>query len=99
MTKSQSRKFSRLFDSHKMHLLALLGLFTDRNDSFRYPFTYFTTSEIPPPLGRSLPVYTIIEITLPVGMTFIAGNTVPICLSISFGMCFHTTLLTNYSIS
>ena len=30
--------FSQLFHHHKMHLLALLGLFTDRNDGFRYPF-------------------------------------------------------------
>ena len=35
----------------------------------------------------------------PRGMTFVAGNTVPICQNISFGTCFHTTLLTNYSIS
>ena len=33
--------FSRLFHSHKMHLLALLGLFTDRNDKIPYPFIYF----------------------------------------------------------
>ena len=36
----KSTSFSRLFHSHKMHLLALLGLFTDRNDRFSYPFIY-----------------------------------------------------------
>ena len=47
MSVKYDQKFSRRFDSHKMHLLALLGLFTDRNDSFHYPFIYFKTSEIP----------------------------------------------------
>ena len=36
--------FSPLFRGHKMHLLALLGLFSDRNDVFRYPFIYFNYS-------------------------------------------------------
>ena len=37
----KTRTFYRYFCSHKMNLLALLGLFTDRNDSFPYPFIYF----------------------------------------------------------
>ena len=32
------RMFSPLFHSHKMHLLALLGVFTDQNVGFPYPF-------------------------------------------------------------
>ena len=35
-----TKTFSRLFHRHKMHLLALLGLFTDRNDKFPYSFIY-----------------------------------------------------------
>ena len=31
----KTRMFSPLFLSHKMHILALLGLFTDRNDIFQ----------------------------------------------------------------
>ena len=37
----KARTFSRLLQSHKMNLVALLGLFTDRNDAFPYPFKYF----------------------------------------------------------
>ena len=37
----KTRMFSRLFHSHKMHMLAHLGLFTDRNDRFSYHFIYF----------------------------------------------------------
>ena len=47
--------FSRLFHSHKMHLLALLGLFTDRND--RFPtLSYAWSPKIDTPFGRSHPV-------------------------------------------
>ena len=38
--------FSPLFRGHKMHLLALLGLFSDRNDVFRY-LSSTSTSQIP----------------------------------------------------
>ena len=37
----KTRTFSRLFHTHKTHLLALLGLSTDRQDKFPYPFIYF----------------------------------------------------------
>ena len=37
----KTRTFLEPFLSHKLHLLALLGLFTDRNDRFPYPFIYF----------------------------------------------------------
>ena len=33
-------KFLQLFHSHKIILLALLGLFTDRNGRFPNPFIY-----------------------------------------------------------
>ena len=33
----KTRTLSRLFQSHKMYLLAALGIFTDRNDSFSLP--------------------------------------------------------------
>ena len=40
-----TRKFFRFFHSHNLHLLALLGLFTDRND--RFPtLSYISTGEI-----------------------------------------------------
>ena len=32
---------TRLFHSHKIHLLVLSGPFTDSNDRFRYSFIYF----------------------------------------------------------
>ena len=32
--------FAQLFQTHKMHLLALLVLCTDRNDRFRFSFIY-----------------------------------------------------------
>ena len=43
MNRSQNHKwmFSRLFHSHKMHLVPLLGLLKDRNDTFPYHFIYF----------------------------------------------------------
>ena len=54
--------FSRLSHYNEMHLLTVLGLFTDGLERFRYP----STSKIPTlsyfmpekgtPLGRSLPV-------------------------------------------
>ena len=66
----QIRKFSRLFQSHKILLLALLGPFTDRNNRFLYLFIYlnyivkslpFHIPELKPKkgalFGRSLPVY------------------------------------------
>ena len=34
-------RFLNFFYSHKMPLLVLLGLFTDRNDRISYPFIYF----------------------------------------------------------
>ena len=37
----KTRTFSRLFHTHKTHLLALLGLSTDRHDKFPYPFIFF----------------------------------------------------------
>ena len=37
----KTRTFSRLFHTHKTHLLALLGLSTDRQDKFPYSFIYF----------------------------------------------------------
>ena len=37
----KTRKFSRLFHRAKMHLLALLGLFTDRNDRLSHHFIQF----------------------------------------------------------
>ena len=36
-TQHRSRTFSRRFNSHKMYLLSLFGLFTDRNDRFSGP--------------------------------------------------------------
>ena len=44
MNSHKTRTFYRLFHNHKMHLLALLGLITDLNDRFSYPYT--STSEI-----------------------------------------------------
>ena len=38
--KHKTRMFSRLFHTHKMHLLALLGLFYDQNIKSPYPFIY-----------------------------------------------------------
>ena len=38
----KTRMFSWHFHSHKMHLLALLGLFTDQNERFSYPFIFFS---------------------------------------------------------
>ena len=38
--KLQTRTFSRLLWSHKMHLLVLLGLFTHWNGRFPSPFIY-----------------------------------------------------------
>ena len=62
----KTRTFSRLFLSHKRHLLALLNLFTDRNDRFPYPFICFNNWNPDPfiylkpeqgtPFERSLPV-------------------------------------------
>ena len=46
----KTRKFSRLFHRHKIHVVILLGLFTDRFDRFPFPFIYSQTSEIPHPL-------------------------------------------------
>ena len=46
----KTRKFSGLFYSHKIHLLILLSIFTDRFDRFPFPFRYSRTSEIPHPL-------------------------------------------------
>ena len=37
----KTRTLFRLFHNHKMHLLAPLGLFADRNDRFPYLFIYF----------------------------------------------------------
>ena len=34
------KRFLDFFTGIKMHLLALLGLFTDRNDKFPYSFIY-----------------------------------------------------------
>ena len=36
-----TRMFCRHFHSHKMQLLVLLGIFTDRNERFPYTFIYF----------------------------------------------------------
>ena len=36
----KNRTFSRLFHSHKMHLLAFLGLFTERKDTFYHPLKH-----------------------------------------------------------
>ena len=36
--KHDTRMFSRISHSHKLHLLALLGLFTDKNGRFSYRF-------------------------------------------------------------
>ena len=69
----KTRTFSRLSDSHKRHLSALFGLFTDLND--RFPtLSYTSTSKIAHlfinlkpengnPSGRSLPLWTIIGTT------------------------------------
>ena len=38
---NQKTRTSLLSRSNKMHLIALFGLFNDRNDLFPYPFTYF----------------------------------------------------------
>ena len=69
----KTRTFSRLSDSHKRHLSALFGLFTDLND--RFPILSYTSkSKIPHlfinlkpengnPFGRSLPLWTIIGTT------------------------------------
>ena len=40
MDKLQTRTFSWLLRGHKMHLLDLLGLFTECNGRFPYPFIY-----------------------------------------------------------
>ena len=65
-TNHKTRTFSRLFLSHKMHLLALLNLFTHRNDRFPHPFTCFNNWNPDPfvhlkPEERSLPVQAIID--------------------------------------
>ena len=69
----KTRTFSRLSDSHKRHLSALFGLFTDLND--RFPtLSYTSTSKIPHlfinlkpengnPFGRSLSLWKIIATT------------------------------------
>ena len=44
----------RLFHSHKMHLLDLLGLFYDQYNRFPYPFKYLML-EKGTPFGQSLP--------------------------------------------
>ena len=41
------RTLSRLSQSHKMHLLAALGIFTDRNDSFSLPLVKSLPFHIP----------------------------------------------------
>ena len=46
----KTKKCSRLFYSHKIQLLILLSIFTDRFDRFPFPFIYSRTSEIPHPL-------------------------------------------------
>ena len=38
----KTRKLFGLFYSHKMHLLALLGLFTDQDDKISHPFINVT---------------------------------------------------------
>ena len=38
---NKTRTFPRIFHKHRMHLLALLSLFTHGNDRFPYPFIYF----------------------------------------------------------
>ena len=38
---NKTRTFPRFFHKHRMHLLALLSLFTHGNDRFPYPFIYF----------------------------------------------------------
>ena len=48
--------FSRQFHSHKIHLLVLLGLLTDRKDRFPYPFIYFNP---PPPLPSEIPTLSV----------------------------------------
>ena len=62
-----TRTFYRLCHSHKMHLLALLGLFTDRNDTFPHPFInqenpfsfIYLKPEKDTPSGLSLTVYAV----------------------------------------
>ena len=49
----KTRKFSRLFLSHKMHLLALLGLFYRPKRQISSPFIYFNKWK-EPPFSRSL---------------------------------------------
>ena len=47
----KTRKFSRLFHSHKIHLLILLSIFTDRFD--RFPFAFHILPDLwnPPPFN------------------------------------------------
>ena len=46
--------FFSLFHRHKMHLLALLGLFTKQNDRFPFLFVHCNTNPYPFILTRSL---------------------------------------------
>ena len=57
LNRNQSQKWnvSSTLESLKIHLLALLGPFTDPNDRFPYPFIH-PTPEKDTPFGRSLPV-------------------------------------------
>ena len=56
--------FSRHFHSHKMLLLALLGLFTDRKNRFLYTLIYFT-SEILTLSGVASPLRLLLGSTPP----------------------------------
>ena len=44
----KTRTFSRLFDSHKKHLWALLGVFIYQNDRFPQPFHILQSVKLPP---------------------------------------------------
>ena len=61
----KNRTFSRLIHSHRIHLLALLGLFTERNDRFYHPLKCLLyhkprKREKVNPFGRNILVETII---------------------------------------
>ena len=53
----KTRTFSRIFYCHEMHLLFLLGLFTEQHDRTSFPFIYLNSASRNPstlPCTRSL---------------------------------------------
>ena len=52
------------FLNHKIHLLAIVGLFINKNERFPYPFIYLKSKK-GTPFQRSLPVQAIVRSTPP----------------------------------